>query len=49
MDAGRVAETESEDHRDCRATGGHEVSLESLVCRDHKASADKPAQVVSAE
>ena len=49
VDAGGVAETESADHRACRATGGHEVSLESLVCRDHKASADKPAQVVSAE
>ena len=44
-----MAETESEDHRAYRVSGGHEVSLESLACRDHKASADKPAQAVSAE
>ena len=49
VDAGRVAETESADHRACRATGGHEVSRVSLVCRDHRASAVKPAKRASLE
>ena len=39
----RAAETESADHRDCRATGGQEVLRVSLACQGHKASADKPA------
>ncbi len=43
VDAGRVAETESADHRECRATGGQEVLRVSLAYQDHKASADKPA------